>query len=174
MQLTTKHYTYTHANMPDNLQKMVLSMMYASDSPTFTGWWSSWMFLITTGTCWYTKIMSPLLCSVAWNVKSPELGLSCNTTFSHCTVNAVPVNISTVRKKSFKFKWRISQLQTSADANDHVYPSTYIKPTIYPANPMQHSGYYVLPILILKALCSSNKAHLELYMMLTIKASISP
>lgn len=72
--------------------------MYASDRPILTGCFSSLMFSIKMGTSLYANVISPVLYNVTLNVNSGGFvaAPSCNGTFSHITVNAVPIFIKTM------------------------------------------------------------------------------
>lgn len=77
---------------------MVLSMMYASDRPILTGCFSSLIFSMAIGISLYANVMSPVLYNVTLNVNNEDFdGVpSCNGTFSHITVNAVPVETNRI------------------------------------------------------------------------------
>ncbi len=62
-----------------DLQKIVLSMMYASESPTLTGC-SSWaMLLILIGNSLYANKMSPLECKTACKINTGFISEICET-----------------------------------------------------------------------------------------------
>lgn len=102
------------------LQNMVLSMMYASDRPIFTGCLSSTIFSIKIGTDLYANVMSPLSYNVTLNVNDPSSWWSCSETFSQTTVNAVPVE----RKPRQQQWWENSHADKIRVVYRYHYPST--------------------------------------------------